>query len=417
MKGIKMPSYKTRDLKESRAKNIAEMRAINDKAETEKRDFSGEERKRFDEIDAEVRKQNARLSDAEKLEQFERLEERGETVGGDPAALQTLTHYSIAKAIMESRNDKLTGVEAEWHQELSKDRGEVRGVMVPVEIILAGEKRALTTVGSGSNLIATDLAAMTDRRRPALKIESMGATVLRGLTGNLDLPRLASSGSAGRIAEHTNATRSDPGFSKKGLRRKTISSEYEITRAMSLQSSTAMEPVLRADLSYLISQALDNAALRGGGANEPTGILADVAVQSVTGGAFSSDISADLIAALETDNVTGTTGFLTNTAVMNTARKIKDTNGRLIPLAELFHNERVESSTQVPADLGVGSDKNALIYGEWASLYIGYWSGVDLLVNPYHADVASKGGALLHAFLDADVVVRHPEGFRYAEID
>ncbi|AXT23594.1 hypothetical protein D1822_12665 [Phaeobacter inhibens] len=30
---------------------------------------------------------------------------------------------------------------------------------------------------------------------------------------------------------------------------------------------------------------------------------------------------------------------------------------------------------------------------------------------------ASKGGALLHAFLDAAVVVRHPEGFRYAEID
>ncbi|MFP3345020.1 hypothetical protein R0J87_21310, partial [Halomonas sp. SIMBA_159] len=61
--------------------------------------------------------------------------------------------------------------------------------------------------------------------------------------------------------------------------------------------------------------------------------------------------------------------------------------------------------------------KNALIYGEWASLYVGYWSGVDLMMNPFHSDVASKGGAILHAFLDADVVVRHAEGFRYAEID
>ena len=102
---------------------------------------------------------------------------------------------------------------------------------------------------------------------------------------------------------------------------------------------------------------------------------------------------------------------------MNTARKIKDADGRKIPLSELFHNERVESSTQVPGDIGALSDKNALIYGEWASLYIGYWSGVDLLINPYHSDVASKGGAILHAFLDADVVVRHPEGFRYAEIN
>ena len=60
--------------------------------------------------------------------------------------------------------------------------------------------------------------------------------------------------------------------------------------------------------------------------------------------------------------------------------------------------------------------KYPLIYGEWASLYLGYWSGIVLLVNPYHADVASKGGVLLHAFLDADVAVRHPEGFVWAEV-
>lgn len=36
--------------------------------------------------------------------------------------------------------------------------------------------------------------------------------------------------------------------------------------------------------------------------------------------------------------------------------------------------------------------------------------------NPYHPDVASKGGVLMHAFLDADVVVRHPEGFRWVEV-
>jgi hypothetical protein len=49
-------------------------------------------------------------------------------------------------------------------------------------------------------------------------------------------------------------------------------------------------------------------------------------------------------------------------------------------------------------------------------LVIGYWSGVDILLNPYHSDVASKGGALLHAFLDADVAVRHIEAFAYSEI-
>ncbi len=58
----------------------------------------------------------------------------------------------------------------------------------------------------------------------------------------------------------------------------------------------------------------------------------------------------------------------------------------------------------------------ALMYGVWSELYLGYWSAVDILINPYHPDVASNGGALLHAFLDADVAVRHPKAFAYAEM-
>jgi len=412
-----MPSFNLRDLQESRGKAIAEMRTLNDKAGDEKRDLSGEERKRFDALDAEVRSLNTRLSDAETLNEFERLEARGETLSGNGSFAQSLEGYSLSKALNESRSGGLTGLEAEWHQELGKDRAEVRGVMIPTDVIMGGETRALTTVGTAGNLVTTDLAAMTDRRRAALKVEAMGATILRGLSGNMELPRLIGSGTAGWVSEHTNANRSDATFEKTAMGPKTVTAEYELSRRMLLQSNQAMEPILRADLAYLLAQALDSAALRGGGANEPTGILADTNVSSVTGGSFSSDIAADLIGALETDNVTGTTGFLTNKTVMNAARKIKDGDGRTIPLAELFHNERVESSTQVPGNIGAGNDKNALIFGEWASLYVGYWSGVDLLINPYHADVASKGGALLHAFLDADVVVRHPEGFRYAEID
>lgn len=412
-----MPPNTIRDLQESRDKKTVEMRQISDTAANDNRDLSGEERKRFDALDVEVRGLNNRLSDAQKIAEFERQDTRAETVGGNGAGNRSLENYSLSKAVFESRSGGLTGLEAEWHQELAKDRGEVRGVMVPTDIILGGETRALTTAGTSGNLVSTDLAAMTDRRRAAIKVEMMGATILRGLSGNLDLPRLTGSGTAGWVAEHSDSNRSDASFGKKSMGPKTVTAEYELSRRMLLQSNAALEPILRSDLAYLLAQALDGAALRGGGTNEPTGVLADGDVGSVTGGAFSSDITADLIAALETDNVTGSTGFLTNNKVMNIARKIKDNDERNIPLSELFHQERVESSTQVPADIGTGNDKNALIYGEWASLYIGYWSGVDLLINPYHADVASKGGALLHAFLDADVVVRHPEGFRYSEID
>lgn len=393
------------------------MRAINNAASDAGRDLSEGERTRFETLDGEVRNLNARLADAERLAEYERLEERAEPISAGALRTGDLSGYSLAKALVESRNGGLTGLEAEAHQELAKDRAEVRGVMVPTEIILGGETRALLTTASGGNMVQTDLGQMTDRRRPALRVEAMGATVLPGLTGNIDLPRLTASGTAGWVAEDGAATRSDATFSKTSMGPKTVTAEYEVSRRMLLQSNQALEPILRQDLGFLLAQTLDAAAIRGGGTNEPTGVLSDTNVLAVTGGAFSSDVTADLIAALETDNVSGTAAFLTNPAVMNAARKLKETTGRVIPIAESFHNEKVETSTQVPGDIGTGSDKNALIYGEWASLYIGYWSGVDLLMNPYHSDVASKGGALLHAFLDADVVVRHVEAFRYAEID
>ena len=300
------------------------------------------------------------------------------------------------------------------HTELSRGR-ETRGVMIPTSILL-GELRSQTvgTAANGGHTVAQQLGSVADRiNRPALKVEGMGATVLRNLTGFLDLPNLAGSGSTSWVAEDGAATRSTATFAKVAMGPKTVTGEYQLSRRLILQSNEAIEDLLRRDLGFLLAQALDAAAINGGGSNQPTGILANSGVDAVTEALEFSDTTADLIAALEVDDVTGTAGFLTHPSVMNTCRKIKATDGHVVPLSELFHGQRVEATTQVPTNLGDDDDKTALIYGLWSELVIGYWSAVDVLVNPYHADVASKGGALIHAFLDADVAVRHVEAFRY----
>ena len=52
-----------------------------------------------------------------------------------------------------------------------------------------------------------------------------------------------------------------------------------------------------------------------------------------------------------------------------------------------------------------------VIYGNWSDLLVGYWSSVDVLVNPFHADVYSKGSVKINALQDVDIAVRHPESF------
>lgn len=404
-------------LKEQRAAKKAEMQALNEKALSESRDLSEAEKKEWNGLQVEYRNISGQIERAESLANMERLAD-ADTIA-DPMQKE-LRGYSVSKAMRESMNGKLTGREAEYHAEASKGR-EVRGVMIPTAELM--EKRALTTTtpatGAGGNLIATNLAPVQDRFRSMLKVESLGATVMRGLTGNMELPNLTESGTSHWIAEHTDTTRSDAKFKKIAMGPKTVSGEYEVSRRMLLQSDTALESLLRSDLGFILAQALDAAAIRGGGTNEPTGILANGDVAVISGYASPadlSDVAADMIAALQVDDVSGTAAFLTNPQVANIARKIKDGDGRNIAMSETFHNETVEVTTQVPTDIGTGSDKNALIYGHWSSLVVGYWSAVDILVNPYHADVASKGGALIHAFLDCDVAVRQPQAFRYAEI-
>ena len=400
-------------LREKRAAKVDALKALQRAAENDNRDLTPAEVAAFNQGRAEVEALDVQVRNAEFLAEAERRA-AGDAVNDNRHA-PDLSRYSVARAMRCGMTGNFDGLEGELHAELSRGR-ETRGVMIPTEVLL-GEARS-QTVGTGSAggfTVQTTVAPLADRFRPALRVEAMGATVLRNLTGNVDLPNLTASGTAAWVAENGNATRTAATFAKVAMAPKTVTGEYRLSRRLILQSNEAIEDLMRRDLGLILAQALDAAAIKGGGTNEPKGILATTGVAEVTAATKLGDTCADLIAALELDDVTGTAAFLTNPTVMNAARKIMDGEGRYIPLAETFHGQRVEVTTQVP-DNGGDPVKQNLIYGLWSELVIGYWSAVDVLVNPYHADVASNGGALIHAFLDADVAARHTEAFRFAEV-
>lgn len=407
---------KTHEIQEKRSRLIGAGKAIETRAKADKREtLTAEETADLDRLASELEALNGEERRARIFEAAERTAP-GETVGGADFGRE-LRAYSVAKAVQEATTGRLTGLEAEVHQELSRGR-EVRGVMVPTEMLL-GERRDQTvgTAASGGLLVTTTQTGLVDRYRPALKVESMGATVLRGLSGFVDIPKFVGSGTAHWVAEKGEPTRSGVTFGKTSIGPKTVSGEYQLSRRIMLQSSASIEEIMRRDLGFILAQALDAAAINGTGSNnQPLGLLGTVGIDEIAASTDFSDTTSDLIAALELDDVTGTRAFLTNPTVMNAARKMKDADGHVIPLAELFHGEKVEVTTQVPKTLGTGGDKSALIFGAWSELVVGYWSAVDILVNPYHPDVASSGGSLIHAFLDADVAVRHTEAFAFAEI-
>jgi HK97 family phage major capsid protein len=405
---------KLADLREARANKITEMRSIVSGADSAGRDLSIEESGRFDALKAETEALEARIGRAEAMAEMERR------AAGSPVnpemQREVRTRYSIARATQGQLNGKLSGLEAEAHAELSRGR-EARGVMVPTDILLGAgpetrDGQIVSDSTAGGYMVATALGAMQDRFRPRLMVEAMGATVLRGLVGNLDLPNLAASGSVSWLNENSDATRTAATFSAVNMAPNTVGGEYRVSRRLLLQSAESIESILSRDLSLLLATALDAAAINGSGATQPQGILQNGSVATVTYSGTLGDTTADLIAKTEGQNVPGG-AFLTNSVVMNLARKIKDGDGLVIPVGSTFYGQRLEVSNQIPTSLGAGT-KSAILWGLWSELVVAYWGGTDILANPFHSDVASSGGVLLHAFLDADVAVRRPEAFAYA---
>ncbi|WP_036283854.1 phage major capsid protein [Methylocystis sp. ATCC 49242] len=406
------------DLMEKRTGLVAEMSGLvaKDLAGT----LGDEERARFETIDSDVKALDAKIDRARKVEAYERIADASPVTGGPGA--RDLRGYSVSRALRGSLGGRLDGLEGEMHAELSKGR-ETRGIMIPVSVLLgdrrAAETRALTTGGSAGALKGTDLMseAFIDRLRPVMAVERLGATVLGGLAGNVDIPRLTGSATASWVAEDGASSRSDQTFDKVSLSPKTVAAETQFSRRLMLQSNPAIEGVVRNDLSTILATALDAAAIKGGGANEPVGVLATAGLQTVAlgtnGAAPTPDNMADLIALPRISNVSSPAAFLTNEKVRKVAMKAKDTTSAYYGIPQFFQNEPVAFSNSVPSNLtkGTGTNLSAVIYGAWSDLFIAYWSAVDVLVNPYHQDVASKGGVLVHAFLDADIAPRHPESF------
>ncbi len=348
------------------------------------------------------------------------------TTSGDNRLDQELRSFSLVKAIAGAAGLAVDwGRERELQGELAKRNGKpAQGILVPLEVF---EKRVLTTAapvgGPGSNIISTDLmgSQFIDMLRAKLVVRRLGARVLNGLVGNVDIPKLTATTTAGWVAENAAITPADPEVDKVQLTPKHAGAITEYSRNMLMQSSPDVEQLLRADMAQVLAQAVDGVAIQGGGSNEPTGILETSGIGDVAMGTDGGPITwakvIDLIAEVEIDNAEGS-AFLTNPKVVKSARKtakVTSTDSVMVMDAPgILAGYPLASTTLVPSNLTKGNSSgvcSALIFGNFSDLLLGYWSVLDVLVNPYESTAYTKGNVMIRSMLTMDVAVRHPESF------
>lgn len=420
---------KLKDLLEQRSRIVAAMRQLTENPAGAGGDLSADQSKKFDELKVELETAEKNIERRQLIDEAERRAQ-GQTLtaSGDDRLDTELRSFSLLNAmrmqIPEMAQQFDCGRERELSAEIARRSGrKFNGVAVPLSVFHRPiEQRVVTTAlpagGPGSNIIATDHlgAQFIDALRAALVSRRLGARILSGLVGNIDIPRLKQSATTGWVAENAALTPSDSQYDKVSLTPKHVGALVELSRNMIQQASPDVEQLVRADFAQIIAKAIDAAALRGGGSNEPSGIMSISGIASYTmnAGVTWARI-VDMIAEVEIDDaLDGSLAWAMPPKVKKLLRStLKASNTDSVMLmqdARSLADYPAATTTLLRANAG-SPQEGDLIFGNWSDLLIGYWSELDVLVNPYESTAYSKGNVQVRGMATCDVDVRHNESF------
>ena len=258
---------------------------------------------------------------------------------------------------------------------------------------------------------------------PRLVTEQLGATVLNGLVGNLDLPRKSGRTAAVWEGENAAADETNITFDKVSLTPKRLAAFVDISKQWMVQTSTSTENLVRQDLNFAVREAVDLAALNGAGSGGvPLGILGTSGIGNVAigtnGGAPTWAHMISLWKEIAIDNADlNMLNYLTTPGIAaqlmqtekssSTAQYVWSTNNRQGEV----NGYGATASTLVPSTLtkGTSTDCNAIIFGNWRDLLIGQWAGLDITVDIYSRAKEAIVTLVVNSYWD--VQVRYAQSF------
>jgi HK97 family phage major capsid protein len=416
---------------------------ILNKAEAEKRNTSDEENTTFDAVIADIEAKKALLKTTTRQLDFEKSQADAAAVAGaagnggakyTDGDVKDIRKFSMLDAINQAAEMKtnerrdfegvVSDVIAEGRKEM-REAGKVgSGITIPSSMIQWGsEKRDLTVTAEGADLVQTTIGGLIPLLRPKPIVQSMGAQMLTGLQGDLQLPRHSAAAAMAWEGENDANAETTPTFDKVDFSPNRVGGFTDLSQKLLRQSSVGMNNWVQNELSTALALEIDSTAIAGlGSGDQPTGILNIAGIGAVAMGTNGLAVTyAQIVAAMkevDIDNaLMGSVGWLTNPKVkasmMVVPKQGSGVEGNFIlndPNNLIGY--KIGYSTQVPSTLTKGSSSgicSALIFGNFADLYIAQWGGVDLIVDPYTQATSGLIRIVINAYMD--IQARHPQSF------
>ena len=419
---------KLKELQEQRGAKLKEAKVLTDLANTEKRNLNADELTKLDTIHGEVEgidkniHAEARQHALQSQKPVELSEKETRDVGKFDFGL-------FLRGLRDGR--PIEGIEGEMMQEGAQEASRsgirARGVTLPRVLVRRNETRDMTATGGttlqqGGMTIATDKVGLLDDFYNGLVLRQGGATVLEGLTGNLDIPRYLKPSAPAHKSENGAADELSPTTGMLSLSPKRLPGYVEVSDQLLIQSSSAIEAVIRRNLQSQVLATAEAAFLHGVGSTDANGITPTTGIGAVVGGTNGAAPDwkdmVDLETAVAVDNAdVGALHYITNQKVrgkLKQTAKVASTDSRMIwDDANTINGYQPLVTNAVSSALTKGSATaicSAIIFGNLQDYYMAFWSGLSFEVLKDHT-LAKAGLSAIHFTMYYDGGVVRAESF------
>ena len=296
------------------------------------------------------------------------------------------------------------------------------------------QARAAYAVGgptTGGNLVETELLAadFISVLRNASVTAQLGARYLTGLVGKIAIPRQNAQTTTYWVGESSAITEGEATFDQVQLSPKTVGSLSKMSRLTLMQTTPAIEMLVRDDLTTVNALAIDSAAILGTGSSaQPTGIVNQSGVGVVVGGTNGAPASFDLMTALFSAPAIANApqeslGFAINAKTKGFLATQKSSTGQYLwqpqqspanGLPSDMIGTRYAVSNVLPSNLTKGTSSGVCsmaVFGDRQELLIGEWGVTEILVNPFDSTGFTTGDVWIRALQTIDIGVRHAASF------
>lgn len=284
------------------------------------------------------------------------------------------------------------------------------------------------TLAGGGALVPEDMSEeVVELLRARAVVRRMGTSTIPMTMGSLTLPYINAGASATYVGENTNITKTEPTFGQITLTARKLAAIVPVSWDLLRDTSGRADAIVRDDLVSAMAVREDLAFIRGSGVSaEPKGLLnwapsgnkfnanATISTANTT-----TDLGTAIQKLMAGDIPFVKPGWLFSPRTYKYLTTARDTNSNLVFAPEMALQKTLLGfpfavTTQIPENLGSGTDESEIYLVDFASCVIGESLALEVSV---HDGAAYHDGTNVIAALSQDQVVvktiaRHDFGAR-----